>query len=170
MKRFLIIVLSVTVAFFAAAGFAEAELVQRITYMEGNEPHFSIDLTDLWNIEIKDDDIIGISDNGKIWFFLGDVPGRTDLDGGIEQITARMSKRFDDVEVTRRLDDFDLNGLPSHAFEGVAKQNGKDVMFFVVLFQVEPNKVQTIVFIMDPSAQLLNLDEVLFLTKSLSRR
>ncbi len=170
MNRFLIIVLSVMLVLPATAGFSEVPQAQRLTYMQGNEQLFSVDLSDLWNIEMQDGDIMGISDDGMIWFFLGDVPGQTDIDGAADEVKTTMEKYFTDIEVLRRLDEFNINGLMARAFEGTASQEGKDVAYFVMLFKTDEDSVGVLAFVMDPAAQELMLDEMVILTKSVSRR
>ncbi|MDP8298762.1 MAG: hypothetical protein P9L88_02490 [Candidatus Tantalella remota] len=170
MNRFLIIVLSVMLVLPAQAGFSEAQSTHRLTHMQGNEQLFSVDLSDLWNIEMQDGDIMGISDDGMIWFFLGDVPGKTEIDESTEEVKETMDKYFTDIEVVRRLDEFNINGLMASAFEGTAKENGKDVEYFVMLFKTDEDSVGVLAFVMDPAAQELLLDEMVILTKSVSRR
>jgi len=94
MKKFLIIVLVLGSVFAAASGFSEVIPSQRFIYLQGSEQLFSVDFTDMWNLQMEDGDIVGTSDDGKIWFFLGDVKGTSDIKDAKEQISDKMSKYF----------------------------------------------------------------------------
>lgn len=170
MNKLLIIVLSVMLVLPATVGFSEPQQVQRLTYMQGNEQFFSVDLSQLWNIEMQDGDIVGISDDGMVWFFLGDVPGATNIKGAAKEVQATMDLYFTDIKVVEAIDEFNINGLEARAFEGTAKQSGKDVVYFVMLFKTDEESVGVLAFVMDPAAEELLLDEMVIMTKSVARR
>lgn len=169
-KFIVIIILSIMLVLPATVGFSEPQPVQRFTYMQGNEQLFSVDLSQLWNIEMADGDITGISDDGMIWFFLGNVPDAADINGATYEVQATMDMYFTDIDVVKTLDEFSINGLEARAFGGTAKENGKDVVYFIMLFMADDDSVGVLAFVMDPVAEELLLDEMVIMTKSVSRR
>lgn len=171
MNRLFIAVLLAAVILCPASGYAaEVQQVQRLTYMQGAEPLFSADFNDMWNVKLDNGDITGISDDGKIWFFLGDVAGAADIFGAKKEVDDTMAQYFTDVKVVSTMDEFDLNGLEAHAIEGIAKEEGKQIVFFVVIFKVDEANIGVLLFVMDPAAEQIHLKAINAMATSISRR
>ncbi len=169
MNKFFITILAALLILPAMAGFSDVQPIQRLIYMQGNEQLFSVDLSDIWNIEMENGDITGVSDDGKIWFYLGDIENKVDIETAKDEINATMARYFTNIEVVEKIEELDLNGLKAHALEGIAKQEGKDVIFFVLLFDLDTADTGALIFIMDPAAERLHLGAMHNLTVSITR-
>jgi hypothetical protein len=171
MKRLSVLIFLVLFLFTMGVASADAQGVQRVVYMEEYEPIYSVDIDNrIWDVEIDDGDIIGVSEDGMMWFFLGDARVAGDLKASADQIDETIKESFTNIEVIDTLKDFTINGLPSHAYEATAKQNGKDVILFVVLFQVETDDIGVLLFVMDPLAEIVHFDNVMKMATSVTRR
>ena len=162
----MIFVLSVAAAFSYAQ-----EGVQRVIYMEEYEPIYSVDIDNtIWDVEIDDGDITGVSEDGMMWFFLGDITGAKDLEDAVDQVNEEIRKDFTNIQILSALESFTINGLSAYAYEATAEANGKDVVMFVVLFHVETGEIGTLLFIMDPLAEKLHFEKIMQMTMSVARR
>ncbi|MFH1878253.1 MAG: hypothetical protein ABH883_05555 [Candidatus Omnitrophota bacterium] len=169
MNRFFITILLVISVITPVASFAGAPETQRIMYMRGQEQLFSVDFNDMWNIRMENGDITGVSDDGMIWFFLGDIKGQPGFEGARGWVTAAMAEYFTDIKVTDSIDEFDLNGLRAHAFQGTAEQEEKPVIFFASIFDASAERMGVLLFVMDPAAEKLYLDEIHRMAASITR-
>ncbi|GEM_PF-2527105 len=171
MKKIAIAALSIVFVISMAVAPSGAQGIQRIIYMEEYEPIYSVDIDNrIWDIEIDDGDITGVSEDGMMWFFLGDVKGAKDLKEAANEINEEIKKDFTNIKVTQTLDDFTINALPAYSYQATAKANGKDVVYFVVLFQVETNEIGVLLFVMDPLAEKLHFHKIMKMTLSVARR
>lgn len=60
-----------------------------------------------------------------------------------------------------------LNRLSAQTFEGKAKSQGNDIVYFAVLFKTNKDTMGIAVFIGDPMAQYIHLDTVTNMVASL---
>jgi len=171
MKKITIVMFLMMFVILAGTLPAGAQSVQRIIYMEEYEPIYSVDIDNtIWDIEIDDGDIIGVSEDGMMWFFMGDVKDTEDLKLASDKISIEINKAFTNIKIVGTLDNFTVNGLPAYSYEATAKANGKDVIFFLTLFQVETDDIGILLFVMDPLAAELHRKRIMKMTTSVARR
>jgi len=169
MKKVIYIAALVMLMFSVSASISGAEGIQRIIYLEAYEPVYSVDIDNtIWDIQIDDGDIMGFSEDGMMWFFLGDVQGAGDIGLASAAIDERINETFTDVAVTNVLEDFTVNGLEAYAYEATAKANEKDVIIFATFFQVDVDDIGILIFVMDPIAAELHLEKIMKMTTSLA--
>ena len=169
MKKFAFILILGTVMLFMTSAYADVPEIHRVTQYQGVEPLFSVDITEEWNVQLKDGYITGVSDDGMLWFFLGELEEKT-FDSATEEIKDDMEEILTDIIVTRTTVEFNLNGMVATSFEGTAKENGKNVIFFTVLFKLETDEIGVLMFIADPAAEQLHLNDIMNMALSISRR
>ncbi|MFH1553114.1 MAG: hypothetical protein ABID83_05730 [Candidatus Omnitrophota bacterium] len=171
MKRITVAILSIIFVFSMAVLPSSAQGIQRIIYMEEYEPIYSVDIDNtIWDVRMDNGDITGVSEDGMMWFFLGDVKGIKGITEAADEIKSEMEKAFTDIKVVQTIEDFTINGLPAYSYEATAKANGKDVVCFVVLFQLETDDAGVLLFIMDPLAEELHFQKIMKMTMSVARR
>lgn len=171
MKKMICAILLAILVFSVPSTAIAAEGVQRITYIEGYEPIYSVDVDNrIWNVELDNGDIVGVSEDGMMWFFMGDVKDAKDLKEAVVRTREDIGKYLTDIRVTKAIDEFTMNGLLAHSYEATAKANGKDVIIFVMLFRVETGEIGLLLFVMDPLAEELYLQRLMDMTRSISRR
>ena len=171
MKKTVFTIFLVLLVFYGAAGAFAAEGVQRILYMEEYEPVYSVDVDNrIWDVAIDNGDITGVSEDGMMWFFLGDVKDAKDVKDAVLRTEKKIGQYLTDIEITQTVEDFTVNGLRAYAYEALASANGKDVILFSVWFQVETGEVGVLLFVMDPLAEELYFEDIMKMTASVSRR
>lgn len=140
----------------AVVGLASAARAQRVTYMEGGEPAFSLSYPDGWEIRTprtEGRNVISAypTDGSLLWQGMWIMKESTSVDDAIARLQEMERGLFEDVESSKEPWTETVGGLETRCYKGTGKYQGdKPVESFMALFELSGRRVGVVSYIGDP--------------------
>lgn len=143
---------------FVFVGLAAFATAQKVTYLQGEEPAFSLTYPDGWEIRTprtEGRNVISAypTDGSLLWQGMWIMKESTGVEDGIARLQAMEKGLFEDVKLNREPWTATVGGLEARCYKGTGKYQGdKPVESFMALFELSGQRVGVVAYIGEPDA------------------
>lgn len=142
----------------AVACLASTAAAQRVAYMEGDEPAFSLTYPDGWEIRTprtEGRNVISAypTDGSLLWQGMWIMRESTSVEDAIARLQAMEKGLFEDAKLSQEPWAETVGGLEARCYKGTGKYQGdKPVESFMALFELPGQRVGVVAYIGEPDA------------------